>query len=124
MLQLKILIVDQSNSIARHVGACLHELVGHAVELRRNSVQKIQLSGQQESTSWLILHMPLAQGLEALSRMKKARRSQHLSTVVVTGPATRSETLDLMKKGVSDLVLFPFRPATLMDKMTQQEDLA
>jgi len=124
MLQQKILIIDQSGSMARHVAACLHELVGHAVELRRNSVQKIRLDAQEGRTSWLVFHMPLTQALEALSQLKKARRDCQLSALVVTGPATRSETLDLIKKGVSDLVLFPFRPTTLMGKLAQQEELA
>lgn len=63
--------------------------------------------------------MPKANGLEVLEFVRQDRQLLDLPFIMLTANAARDQVLKAIELGVTDYISKPFKPETLLSKLTQ-----
>jgi two-component system cell cycle response regulator len=111
----KILTVDDSRAVRMIVSKHAREL-GFEVEEAEDGEQAL-LKMEEDSYDLVILDitMPILDGPGTLSRMRAV--GNNTPVVMLTSESKRSIIADLMKSGITDYILKPFKPAELQTKI-------
>ena len=113
----RILTVDDSKAIRSIVSKQVVEL-GFSVEEAEDGVLGLEkLSTQTFDLVILDVTMPNLDGPGMLSKMRE--RGDKTAVLMLTSESKRSVMVDVMKSGIGDYILKPFKPDELKTKVLQ-----
>ncbi len=108
----RILVVDDEAGIRDGLRALLAK-EGHRVEVAGDLEDAIRRNDQQAFDLILLdLHLPGANGLEGLGRLRRGASPTEI--IILTGYGTVSSTVEAMRKGAYDVLEKPFKPDRLV----------
>ncbi len=117
--QMKILIVDDQQSMRRTIADILR-----SVGFRNIVYGEDGLSGwkrlQEEHDIEIVLldwSMPRMTGLELLQKIRSSSELAHLPVLMITAEAQQEQVLAAVHSGVTNYIVKPFSPNTLMGKL-------
>ena len=64
-------------------------------------------------------NMPKMSGLDLLQKIRSDEKLKHTPFLMVTAESEQSQVIQVVKAGVSNFVVKPFKPDTLKDKITK-----
>ncbi len=116
---LKILVVDDQESIRTVIVHILKELGHHDVRHTGDSKYALQLI-LKESYDLIISdwHMPHLTGLELLKTIRETKGMENLPVMLVTADNERSHVQEAIKAGVSSFIIKPFSPSEIEKKIS------
>jgi len=111
---LRILVVDDLETMCKVTAGQLHSLgVGH-VEIARNGVEALRLlRAKRFNLVATDLNMPVMDGLELLSTMRAEPGLADLPVIMITAEAERARIEQAIAQGVNDLLVKPYSAARL-----------
>ena len=108
----QILVVDDQVSICHHIGAIL-ENEGYGIGIAHSGNQALSmLSSHPYDLLLADMRMPGMDGLELFHRARKME--PNISGIIITAYGSISSAVDCIKKGVSDYLVKPFEPESLL----------
>ena len=122
---LAILVVDDQQPMRKTI----------AYILRQEGLKNLNFAEDGE-TAWSIINhdpvdmvlldwnMPRMSGLELLTRIRRSEQYGRLPVVMITAEANEEHVLAAIDAGVTNYVVKPFAPATLVKKMHEAFELA
>jgi two-component system chemotaxis response regulator CheY len=115
-----ILVVDDQQSMRKTIAYILRQ------------VGFVNLSFAEDGeTAWRIINndpvdlllldwnMPRMSGLELLTRIRHSEEYDTLPVVMVTAEASEEQVMTAIQAGVTDYIVKPFTPATLLKKLRE-----
>lgn len=103
---MKILIVDDEPAVASLIADSV-KLQGHDPVVTSNSQEVMDLLERERPDAvFLDIVMPRLNGIEVLRQIRQ--RSQTLPVIVITGHASREQTEEAKRLGVTDLIKKPY----------------
>jgi len=112
------LVVDDIATMRQVAASQLRALGVGGIHQAANGVEALQLLGRHRID--LILcdwHMPVMDGLQLLSEMRKDAKLSEIPLVLVTAEVARDRVEQAVKQGVSDLLVKPYTAKRLEDKI-------
>ncbi len=113
---MKILVVDDSAIMRRIISNNLKS-AGHSdiVEAGNGAEAMEKLSGiELILTDW---NMPVMDGLTFVKEVRKDSNYAKVPIIMVTTEGAKTEVMEALKNGVSNYIVKPFTPETLMEKL-------
>lgn len=111
---MKFLVVDDSESIVQLVRAIL-ESAGHAVEVRKSSVQALQEAvAIRPDVILLDLMMPEMDGFELCRRLREKAELAEVRIVVLSGKAYEFDRRRARQLGADGYIVKPIRPESFL----------
>lgn len=108
----QILVVDDQVSICHHIRAIL-ENEGYGVGIAHSGDQALStLSSHSYDLLLADMRMPGMDGLELFEHARKM--DPNLSAVIITGYGSISSAVQCIKRGISDYLVKPFEPESLL----------
>ena len=118
MVSLNILIVDDSQTMRRIIGAQLNEVGHHNLGEAENGQHALQELETQDFdlvlTDW---NMPLMNGLEFIQELRTRDKYKDLPVIVVTTMNAKKDVILALEAGANNFVTKPFTPTALEDKI-------
>jgi two-component system chemotaxis response regulator CheY len=117
-LDLKILVVDDFESMRRIVKQMLNGLGFRDITLADDGVSALPLLQNGDYglliTDW---NMPQMEGIELVKAVRADPRLRNLPILMVTAEAQRERIIQAAQAGVNEYIVKPFVPATLRAKL-------
>lgn len=118
MKDLKILIVDDFDTMIRIIRNILHDLGYHNIVSAINGVQACQVLKKQRIdfiiSDW---NMPKMTGLELLNIVRETPEWANIPFLMVTAEAEKTKIMDAVKAKVSQYIIKPFTHEMLKEKI-------
>lgn len=115
---MRVLVVDDQISMRAVVGAALRELGGmQVVEAADGAQAMLALRGggiDLVVSDWM---MPVKDGIALLKEIRADAALKAIPVVLLTGEGQREQVLEAIQSGVSDYIVKPFAPETLVEKV-------
>jgi len=118
MNELKILIVDDFNSMRNIIRSILKELHYSNIDEAENGEAALKMLNKKEYdlvlTDW---NMPYMNGLELLQAIRKDEKLMHIPVLMLTSEVKKENVIHAAKEGASGYIVKPFNAATLHQKI-------
>jgi len=119
---MRILVVDDSQTMRRVIRATLEGLKNEALEVLEASdgIEALQLLRNEKLEIDLVLidwNMPRLDGIGFLKQLKVISPFRDVQVIMVTSQANRANVAEALRWGASDYVVKPFAPEVLHDRI-------
>ncbi len=119
--ELKVLVVDDTKMSRRHAIQILNQInVKHVEEAEDGEQALAKLKEQKFDCLLLDWMMPKMTGIEVLRKIREDQSLKDLVVFMVTAEAAKEQILEAIKAGVSDYIVKPVNPVTLIEKINSR----
>ena len=119
--ELRVLVVDDTKMSRRHAIQILNQInIKNVVEAEDGEQALIKLKEQKFDVLLLDWMMPNMTGIEVLRKIREDHSLKELVVFMVTAEAGKEQILEAIKAGVSDYIVKPVNPVTLIEKINSR----
>ena len=124
-LHMRVLIIDDERPIRVVLGRILTKYFTAAdvIEAEDGLEALTRLSEARFDIVFLDLGMPTISGEEVLKAIRRSSEHARLPVIVVTGMASPEKVLEVVKLGVADYLVKPFRPSRVVERLEKVLEL-
>ncbi len=115
---MRALVVDDSRTMRRIVGATLNDL-GFETQEAENGAAALALleAGLEVDLACIDWNMPVMDGLELVTRLRATREWRAITLMMVTTESEQEKIVRALAAGAHEYLLKPFAPEALRDKL-------
>ena len=113
---MKIMVVDDSSIMRRIIGGNLKSAGFSEIVEASNGAEAINNMAGVELvlTDW---NMPIMDGLTLVKEIRKRSELAKVPIIMITTEGAKAEVMEALKQGVSNYIVKPFTPETLVEKV-------
>lgn len=114
----RILVVDDFEPMRKITADHLKKMGAQNIQMAANGAEALKLLQSQPFdiviSDW---NMPVMTGLELLKSIRASDKLHHLPVMMITAEAERDRIMEAIANGVSDLLVKPYSPGNLYDRV-------
>jgi two-component system, chemotaxis family, chemotaxis protein CheY len=115
----KILLVDDSNTMRRIIANSLKPLEAEILEAEHGEKALAILREHAATVDLMLLdiNMPVMNGRETLEAIKSDDALKHVPVIIVSTEAQKADVVQAISAGAANYVVKPFQPETLIERV-------
>ena len=116
---MKILLVDDSNTMRRIIANSLKPLEAEILEAEHGEKALAILREHAATVDLMLLdiNMPVMNGRETLEAIKSDDALKHVPVIIVSTEAQKADVVQAISAGAANYVVKPFQPETLIERV-------
>lgn len=116
---MKILVVDDSSTMRRILKNCLTNLGHKEIVEAGDGIEAQSVLAQNKDVGLALVdwNMPNMNGFEFLQHVKSKDDLKHISVIMVTTEAEKTNVVMAIKAGAANYVIKPFTPDIIAEKI-------
>ena len=120
---MKILIVDDSKQIRRHVARTL-AASGHTSCEAEDGLQALDVLEAEEDIDVVLMdrYMPVMDGIESLQAIKQEEKYDHIKVVMMTTENNAEKIQEALDHGADEYIMKPLSKEVIEEKLEALDD--
>ena len=120
---MKILVVDDSKQIRRHVARTL-EANGHTSCQAEDGLVALDMLEKEEDIDLVLMdrYMPVMDGIESLQAIKQEQKYDHIKVVMMTTENKAELVQEALDLGADEYIMKPLTKEVLEEKLESLDD--